>query len=99
MNCGGLWIPLTRPVTPQRTAGDPHTHAHMAKQPISLNGADGVSPGAPNANPEGGDLVGDVVPIIGPRTTLASACDPETVHYRVKHEHRRSKPLRSNNPS
>ena len=89
---------LTCPVTLQRTAGDPHTHAHMAEQPISLDGADGVSPGAPNANAEGRDPVGEVVAIIGPRTTLASARDPETVLYRVKHEQRRSKPLRSNNP-
>ena len=58
-----------------------HTHAHMAEQPISLDGADGVSPGAPNANAEGGDPVGEVVAIIGPRTTLASARDPETVLY------------------
>ena len=29
---------------------------------------------------------------------MASARDPETVLYRVKHEQRRSKPLRSNNP-
>ena len=58
----------------------------MAEQPISLDGADGVSPGAPNANAEGGDPVGEVVPIIGPRTTLASVRDPETVLYRVKHE-------------
>ena len=56
----------------------------MAEQPISLDGADGVSPGAPNANAEGGDPVGEVVAIIGPRTTLASARDPETVLYRVK---------------
>jgi len=33
----------------------------MAEQPISLDGADGVSPGAPNANAEGGDPVGEVV--------------------------------------
>ena len=58
----------------------------MAEQPISLDGADGISPGAPNANAEGGDPVGDVVAIIGPRTTLASARDPETVLYRGKHE-------------
>ena len=70
----------------------------MAEQPIFLDGADGVSPGAPNANAEGGDPIGDVVAIIGPRTTLASARDPGTVLYRVKHEQRRSKPLRSNNP-
>ena len=70
----------------------------MAEQPISLDGADGVSPGAPNANAEGGDPVGNVVAIIGPRTTLASARDPETVLYRVKHQQRRSKPLRSFNP-
>ena len=70
----------------------------MAEQPISLDGADEVSPGAPNANAEGGDAVGDVVAIIGPRTTLASARDPETVLYRVKHEQRRTKPLRSYNP-
>ena len=70
----------------------------MAEQPISLHGVDGVSPGAPNANAEGGDPVGDVVAIIGPRTTLASTRDPETMLYRVKHEQRRSKPLRSNNP-
>ena len=61
VNCCGLRIPLTCPVTLQRTSGDPHTHAHMAEQPISLDGADGVSPGAPNAHAEGGDPVGDVV--------------------------------------
>ena len=33
----------------------------MAEQPISLDGADGVSPGAPNANAEGGDPVGEAV--------------------------------------
>ena len=98
MNCCGLRIPLTCPVTLQRTAGDPHTHAHMAEQPISLYGADGVTPGASNANAEGGGPVGEVVAIIGPRTTLASAHDLETVLYRMKHEQRRSKPLRSNNP-
>ena len=98
VNCCGLRIPLTCSVTLQRTARDPHTHAHMAEQPTSLDGADGVSPGAPNANAEGGDPVGEIVAIVGPRTTLASACDPETVLYRVKHEQRRSKPLRSNNP-
>ena len=36
--------------------------------------------------------------IIGPRTTLASARDPEMVLYRMKHEHRHRKPLRSNKP-
>ena len=51
----------------------------MAEQPISLDGADGISPRASNANAEGADPVGDVVAIIGPRTTLASARDPETV--------------------
>ena len=61
----------------------------MAEQPISLDGADGASPGAPNANAEGGDPFGEVEAIIGPRTTLASARDPETVLYRVKHEQRR----------
>ena len=96
--CCGLRMPLTWPVTLQRTAGDPHTNARTAEQPISLDGADGVSPGTPNADAEGGDLIGDVLAIIGPRTTLASARDPETVLYRVKHEQRRSKPLRSNNP-
>ena len=94
VKCCGLWMPLTRPVTLQRTAGDPH----MAEQSVSLDGVGDVSPGAPNASAEGGDPVGDVVAIIGPRTTLASARDPETVLYRVKHEQRRSKPLRSNNP-
>ena len=69
----------------------------MVEQPISLDGADKVSPGAPNANAEGRDLVGDVVAIIGPRTTLASTRDPETVLYRVKHEQRSSKSFRSNN--
>ena len=91
-------IPLTCPVTLQRTAGDPHTHAHRAEQPIFLDGTYDVSPGAPNANVEGGDPVGDVVAIIGPRTTLASARDPERVLNRVKHEQTRSKPLRSYNP-
>ena len=82
MNCCGLHIPLTFSVTLQRTAGDPHTHMHtfMAEQPYSLDGADGVNPGAPYAN---GEAVGDVVAIIGPRTTLASARDPEMVLYRV----------------
>ena len=98
VNCYGLRIPLTCPVTLQRTAGDLHTHAYMTEEPISLDGADGVSPGAPKANAEGGDPVGDVVAIIGPRITLASAREPETVLNRVKHEQRRSKPLRSNNP-
>ena len=70
----------------------------MAEQPIFLDGADSVSPGALNANAEGGDPVGDVVAVIGPPTTLVSARDPETVFYRVKHEQERSKPLRSNNP-
>ena len=58
----------------------------MAGQSISLDGADGVSPGAPNANAEGGDPVGDVVAIIGLRITLASARNPETVLNRMKHE-------------
>ena len=69
----------------------------MAEQPISLDGVDGASPGAYNANAEGGDPGSDVVAIIGPRTTLVSARDPETaVPYRVEHAQRRSKPLRSN---
>ena len=55
------------------------THAHMEEQPISLDGAAGVSAGTLNANAEGGDPVGDVVDIIGQRTTLASARDPERV--------------------
>ena len=97
VNCAGCEYP-SHALTLQRTAGDPHTHALMAEQSISLDGADGVNPGAPNANVEGGDHVGEVVAIIGPRTTLASARDPETVLYGVKHEQRRSKPLRSNNP-
>ena len=96
VNCCGLRIPPTCSVTLQRTAGDPHTH--MAEQPVSLDGVDGVSPSAPNANAEGGDPIGDVVAIIGLRTTLASAREHETMRYRVKHEQRRSKPLRSNNP-
>ena len=90
VNCCGLRTSLTCPVTLRRTAGEHHTHAHMAEQPISLNGADGVSPGSPSANVEGGDPVGDVVANIGPRTTLASARAPETVLSRVKHEQRRS---------
>ena len=69
----------------------------MAGQPIFLDGADGVNPGAPNANAEGGDPVGEVAAFIVPRTTLASARDPEAVLYCVKHEWRRNKPLRSNN--
>ena len=77
---------------------DTVTDAHMAEQPISLDGADEVSPGAPTASAEGGDPVGDIVAIVDPRTTLASSRDPETVLYCVKHEQRRSKPLRSNNP-
>ena len=85
-----------------RGAATPHipcdTAAHMAEQPSSLDSADGASPGAPNANAEGGDPVGDVVAIIGPRTTVTSARDPETVLYHVKQERRRSKPLRSKNP-
>ena len=80
------------------SGGRSHTRTHMAEQPISLAGADGVSAGTPNANADGGDPVGDVVAITGPRTTLASKRDPETVLYHVKHEQRRSKPLRSNNP-
>ena len=79
VNCCGLRIPLACPVTLLRTAGHPQTHAHMAEQPISLDGANGVSPGASNANVEGGDPVGDVVATIGPRATLASARDPEAV--------------------
>ena len=39
-----------------------------------------------------------MVAIIGPRITLASARETETVLYRVKHKQRRSTPLRSNNP-
>ena len=50
-----------------------HTHAYMTERPISLDGAGGVSPGAPNAHAEGGDPVGDVVAIIGPRITLESS--------------------------
>ena len=96
VNCCRLQIPITCPVTLQRTVGDPHTH--MTEQPISLDGADSVIPGALNANAEGGDHVGDVVAIVGPRTTLVSARDPETVFFRGKHEQERSKPLRSNNP-
>ena len=68
----------------------------MAKQPISLDGADGVSPGALIANAESGDFVVDVVAIVGPRTNLACARDPETVLYRVQHEGRRSKSLTFN---
>ena len=44
------------------------------------------------------DPVGEVVATRGPRITLASARDRETVLYRVKHEERRNKPVRSNNP-
>ena len=73
VSCCGLRIPLTCPVPLQCTAGDPQTH--IAEQPISLDGADGVSPGAPNANAEGGDPVGHVVAIICPRSTLASTLD------------------------
>ena len=36
--------------------------------------------------------------IVGPRITLARARDSEKVLYRLKHEQRRSKPLRFNNP-
>ena len=89
MNWCGLWKRLSCPVTLQRIAGDPHTH--MAEQLISLDNADGVNPGTPNANAEGGDSVGDIVAIIGPRTTLAGARYPETALYRVKHERGRSK--------
>eukprot|EP00904_Undaria_pinnatifida_P002166 jgi/Undpi1/11950/HiC_scaffold_4.g01649.m1 len=70
----------------------------MAEQPISLDGADGVSPGAPNANAGGEDPVDDVMAITGQRTTLASARDPAKMLYRVKLEPRRSEPLRFNNP-
>ena len=69
----------------------------MMDQPISLDRADGVSPGAPNANAEGGDPVGEVAAIVVPQTTLASTGDPEPVIYRVRNEQRRSKPIRSNN--
>lgn len=48
----------------------------MAEQPISLNGADGVRPGAPNANAEGGDPVGEAVAISGPRIALAKCTRP-----------------------
>lgn len=65
-----------------------HTHAHMSGQPTSLDGADGLSSGAPDANAEGRDPVGQVVAISGPQTTLASARDPDKVLYRVKHEKR-----------
>ena len=99
VNCCGLRIPLTCPLTLQRTAGDPHTHMHTWRNSPSLStGADGVSPGAPNANAEGGDPVGNVMAIIGPRTTLASVRHPETVLYHVKLEQRRSKPPASSNP-
>ena len=67
-------------MTLQRATGDPHvharTHAHMPEQPISLDGAYVVSPGAPDANAEGGNPVGEVVAISGPRATLASVRDP-----------------------
>ena len=91
-NIGGRFFPRDTAfkrfwLTLQRAAGDPH-----ADTPISRDGADGVSSGAPDANAEGGDAVANVVTISGPRTTLASARDPETVLYRVKHEKRRSKP-------
>ena len=72
--------------TATHSGGSTHTRAHMAEQPIFLDGVDGVSPGAPNANAKGGHPVGDNVPIIDPRTTLASARDPNTMLYRVKHE-------------
>ena len=96
VNCCGLRIPLTCPVTLQCTAGDPHTRthggiAHLSRRCRRRNSA------APNANAEGGGPIGDAVAIIGPWTTLASARDPETVLCRVKHEQGRSKPLRSNN--
>ena len=51
----------------------------MVEPPISLDGGDGVSPAAPNANAEGGDLVVKIVATMGPRTTSASARHPETV--------------------
>ena len=51
----------------------------MAEQLISLDGADGVSPRALNAIVGGRDPVIDVVAIIGPRTTLSIARDPETM--------------------
>ena len=71
----------------------------MAKQPISPSTVPTASALAhPMPTLRAGDPVGDVVAIIGPRTTLANARDPEMVLYRVKHEQRRSKPLRSNNP-
>ena len=97
LSCCGLRVPSTCLVTLQRKR-EIHTHTHTRRNCPSLDGADGVSPGAPNANAEGGDPVSDVVAISGLLTTLASARDPEKVLYRVKHEQRRSKPLRSNNP-
>ena len=72
-NCCRLRIPL-RHCTPQREI---HTHAHMAKQRIPLDGTDGVSPGAPNAKGEGGDPVGEVAAIIVPRTTLRKHATPK----------------------
>ena len=62
-------------VTLQRAAGGLHayTHAHMAEQPIFLDVAGGVSSGAPEVSAEGGDPVGGVAAISGPRATLASA--------------------------
>ena len=46
----------------------------MAEHPISLEGADGISSGASNADAEGGGPVGDIVAIIGPRITLLGEC-------------------------
>ena len=94
VNCCGLRIPLTSPVTQKRKTGDSHTHALIATQPISLYDSDGVSPGTLTASVQSGD----VVVIIGPRTTFSSARDPEMVLYhRVKHEQRHSSKLLSFN--
>ena len=54
VNCGELRIPLhaLRHCSARREIHT-HTHAYMAEQAISLDGADGISPGAANAGAEG----------------------------------------------
>ena len=70
----------------------------MAENSIILDGAAGISPGAHNANVDGGGTVGNTGTIIGQLSILARARDPERVLYRVKDEPSRSKLVRYINP-
>ena len=69
---------------------------HKSAQEVAIDGADGVSPGAPNATADGGDSVDDVKAMINPLTTLAIARDRETLLYRIKHKQRGIMMLRFN---